>query len=66
MVIEIKPKYYTCLDPIAAANLADSDSLTCRLDSDLDLQNTAHHLYLIIKHQYINIGSQTYMKPTEL
>jgi hypothetical protein len=35
MVTEIKPKCYTCLNPIAPANLADSAGLTCQ-GSDLD------------------------------
>jgi len=39
MVIELKPKCYTCLDPIAHAGPA---GLTCFQGSDLDHRNKAH------------------------
>ena len=48
MVIELKPKCYTCLDPIAPAGPAD---LTCFQGSDLDYRSKAHQLDSIINTQ---------------
>ena len=63
MVIELKPKCYTCLDPIAPA---DPASLTRFQGSDLDHRSNAHRLISIIDHQHTNIQRQTYTKQTRL
>ena len=63
MVIELKPKCYTCLDPIAPAGPAD---LTCFQGSDLDHRINAHCLISIIGHQHTNNRRQTYTKQTRL
>jgi hypothetical protein len=55
MVIELKPKCYTCLDPIAPAGPAD---LTCFQGSDLDYRSKAHRLDSIIDHQHTTIGDR--------
>ena len=58
MVTELRPKCYTCLDPIAPADLASSAGLTCCQGSNLDRRNTAHRLFSIIEHQHTNIRRQ--------
>ena len=63
MVIELKLKCYTCLDPIAPAGPAD---LTCFQDSDLDHRSNAQCLISIIDHQHTNNWRQTYTKQTRL
>ena len=52
MVIELKPKCYTCLDPIAPAGPA---GLTCFQGSDLDHRNKAHQLNSVTNHQHTTI-----------
>ena len=53
MVTEIKPKCYTCLDPIAiaypfgSAGLASSAGFTCCQGSDLDHCSTLVHHELL-------------------
>ena len=47
MVIELKPKCYTCLDPIAPAGPA---GLTCFQGTDLDHRSNTHRLISIIDH----------------
>jgi len=71
MVTEIKPKCYTCLDPIAPANIVDFAGLTCYQDYDLDYQNTLDlHELLTFYTQSLIINTQqsetTYMKQTRL
>ena len=63
MVIELKPKCYTCLDPIAPAGPV---GLTCFQGSNLDHRNNAHHLISIIDYQQTNNQRQTYTKQTRL
>jgi len=63
MVIELKLKCYTCLDPIAPAGSTD---LTCFQGSDLDHRSTAHRLFPITNHQHTNNQRQTYTKQTRL
>ena len=63
MVIELKPKCYTYLDPIAPAGPAD---LTCFQDSHLDHRSKAHRLLSIIDNQHTNNRRQTYTKQTRL
>ena len=63
MVIELKPKCYTCHDPIAPASPAD---LTCFQDSDLDHRSNALCLISIIDYQHTSIQGHTYTKQTKL
>jgi len=63
MVTELKPKCYTCLDPIALADPFGSAGLTCCQGSDHHW-STAHRLNSIIDHT--NNWDQTYTKQTKL
>jgi len=55
MVIELKPKCYTCLDPIAHVGPA---GLTCFQGTDLDHRSNAHRLISIIDHNTQTIGDR--------
>jgi len=66
MVTEIKPKCYTCLNPIALDDPFGFAGLTCCQHSDLDLQNNtldhpriADRLNSTIERQHTNNWSQT-------
>jgi len=63
MVIELKPKCYTYLGPIAPAGPA---GLTCFQGSDLDHRSNAYRLISIIDYQHTNNRRQAYMKQTRL
>jgi len=63
MIIELKPKCYTCLDPNAPAG---PTGLTCFQGSELDHQSNAQRLISIIDHQHTINQRQTYTKQTRL
>ena len=64
MVTEIKFKCYTCLNPIALADLASCPGIDLVCCNTLDHPRIAHRLHSIIEYKHTSNRSQTYTKET--